>query len=64
MDLPVEQHCFDLGGGCEIKEIFCVKYCKSSDAIILWDGVQCNHKYAHAWCVGQPRCHHFEIDDT
>ena len=39
MDMSAEQKCFDLGGGCKVKELFCVKYaCKSSDAMFFWEG--------------------------
>ena len=39
MDMSAEQKCFDLGGGCKVKEFFCVKCaCRSSDAMFFWEG--------------------------
>ena len=37
MDMSAEQKCFDLGGGCKVKEFFCVKCaCRSSDAMFFF----------------------------
>ena len=39
MDMSAEQKCFDLGGGCKVKELFCVKCaCKSSDVMFSGRG--------------------------
>ena len=39
MDMSAEQKCFDLGGGCKVKEFFCVKCaCRSSDAMFFGRG--------------------------
>ena len=63
MDMSAEQKCFDLGGGCKVKEFFCVKCaCRSSDAMFFWEG-ESNHKCMNDFCIGQDKCHHFEVDD-
>ena len=39
MDMSAEQKCFDLGGGCKVKEFFYVKCaCRSSDAMFFFGG--------------------------
>ena len=38
MDMSTEQKCFDLGGGCKVKEFFCVKCAyRSSDGMFFWE---------------------------
>ena len=63
MDMSAEQKCFDLGGGCKVKEFFCVKCaCRSSGAMFFWEG-GATYNCMHAFCKGDGRCHHFEVDD-
>ena len=63
MDMSAEQKCFNLGGGCKVKEFFCVKCaCRSSDALFFWD-THSKHKCGHDFCEGDSTCHHFEVDD-
>ena len=63
MDMSAEQKCFDLGGGCKVKEFFCVKCaCRSSDAMFFWEGGS-SYNCTHDFYDGDGRCHHFEVDD-
>ena len=63
MDMSAEQKCFNLGGGCKVKEFFCIKCaCRSSDPLFFWDN-QSKHKCGHAYCDKDSVCHHFEVDD-
>lgn len=62
MDMSAEQKCFNLGGGCKIKEFFCIKCACTSNGCLSFLDKDSEYKCRHKFCVGD-KCRHFEVDD-
>ena len=62
MDMSAEQKCFSLGGGCKIKEFFCIKCAaRSSDLMFHWE-VGSKFSCGADWCING-LCRHRAVDD-